>query len=253
MANVNPDSPEHWGKRRSNFTINGRDADAPRPSYTPPAPAQPQRPATRAEQASRRSAGPPGLPGQPRRLHRRTDLTDEGLADARAELASQHAHKVDATEADVIALRDGAAADYAATRARLGTVEHTPEGQSKASRDWQRHERAIANAKSPTSKLRELIATVPDSELGVLLQEGPAYLDASGQPSASVDQAVEQRSSDLAAARQRLEKANRLVEVAQVDTALLRRDSRPTARRRDRWSTRRSSGSTPTPRKDVAR
>ncbi len=233
MANVNPDSPEHWGKRRSNFTINGRDADAPRPSYTPPAPAQPQRPATRAEQAfSAFEQARQDYRASLDALHRRTDLTDEGLADARAELASQHAHKVDATEADVIALRDGAAADYAATRARLGTVEHTPEGQSKASRDWQRHERAIANAKSPTSKLRELIATVPDSELGVLLQEGPAYLDASGQPSAWVDQAVEQRSSDLAAARQRLEKANRLVEVAQVDTALLRKgfqtDSPPT-------------------------
>ncbi len=69
MANVNPDSPQHWGKRRSNFTINGRDADAPRPSYTPPAPAQPQRPATRAEQAFSAFGRPAeDYPGQPRRL-----------------------------------------------------------------------------------------------------------------------------------------------------------------------------------------
>ena len=64
---------------------------------------------------------------------------------------------------------------------------------------------------------------MPDTELGVLLQEGPAYLDASGQPTAWIDQAVEQRSSDLAAARERLDKANRLVEVAQVDAARLRK------------------------------
>jgi hypothetical protein len=223
MANVNPDSPENWGKDRVPFTINGRPADAPRP-YTPaPAPAQPQRQATRAEQAfseleQARQDYRAGLDA----LHQ-SDLTDEGKAKARRELASAHAHRVDAGEANVIALRDETAAEYAATRAQLGTVEHTPEGESKASRDWQRHERAIANAPSPTAKLRELIATVPDSELGVLLQEGPAYLDSNGQPTSWVDQAVEQRSSELAAARQRLEKANRLAEVAQVNAARLRK------------------------------
>jgi hypothetical protein len=225
MANVNPDSPENWGKGRSNFTINGRPADAPRPYAPPaPAPAQPQRPATRAEEAfSAFEQARLDYRDSLDALERHTDLSDEGLADARRELASAHAHKVDASEAHVIALRDEAAARYAATRAQLGTVEHTPKGESKASRDWQRHERAIANAKSPTAKLRELIATVPDTELGVLLQEGPAYLDANGQPTSWIDQAVEQRSAELASARQRLEKANRLAEVAQVDAARLRK------------------------------
>jgi hypothetical protein len=95
MANVNPDSPENWGKDRSNnFTINGRPADAPRP-YTPapaPAPAQPQCPATRAEQAfsaleQLRQEYRASLDA----LHQ-SDLTDEGKAKARRELASAHAH-----------------------------------------------------------------------------------------------------------------------------------------------------------------
>jgi hypothetical protein len=225
MANVNPDSPENWGRRRSSFTINGRDADAPRPhTPAPPAPAQPQRPATRAEQAfSAFEQARQEYRASLDALHRRTDLTDEGLADARAELASQHAHKVDATEAEVIALRAEAEADYAATRARLGTVEHTAEGETHATRVWQRHRTALDNAQSPTAKLREIIATVPENEIAVVLQEGPAHLAAHGQPTGWVDQAVEQRNSELAAARERLDKANRLVEVAQVDTALLRK------------------------------
>jgi hypothetical protein len=214
------------GQGRSNFTVNGRPADAPRPYAPPaPAPAQPQRPPTRAEQAF--SAFEQARVAHQQYLaevQRRTDLNDAGRAAQMGAFASsEYARNVAVGEADLIALRDKAAAEYAATRAQLGTVEHTPEGELKASRDWQRHERAIANAKSPTAKLRELIATVPDSELGVLLQEGPAKLDARGQPTAWIDQAAEQRSSELAAARERLDNANRLVEVAQVDAARLRR------------------------------
>jgi hypothetical protein len=208
----------------SNFTINGRPADAPRPYTPPPAPAQPERAATRAEQAfatleQTRQAYRMGLD----ELRRRTELTVEGKAVARAELATQHARRVDASEAEVKALRDEAAADYAAKRAQLATVEHTAEGEQKASRVWQRHRTALDNAKSPTAKLREIIATAPQDELAVVLQEAPAHLDAHGQPTTWVDQAVEQRDSELAPARQRLEKANRLAEVAQVEVAKLRK------------------------------
>lgn len=222
MAVVNPDSPFYNGPSRAPFTIGGRDGDAPRPYTPPPAQAQPQRPLTRAEQAfsaleQARQSYRAGLDA----LHQ-SDLTEAGKAKARRDLASEHAHSVDASEASVKALRDEAAAQYAAKRAQLAEVPRTPEAQSEALRVSQRHLRAIEGAQSPTAKLRELIATVPDSELPVLLQEGPAHLDASGQPTSWVDRAVEQRSAELAAARQRVEKANRLVEVAQADAARLR-------------------------------
>jgi hypothetical protein len=226
MVVVNPDSPFYTGPSRAPFTVNGKtDAQAAAARlYAPaPAPAQPQRPPTRAAQAfsaleQARQEYRAGLDEI-----RQSDLTDKGKAKARAELAAAHAQKVDASEAEVKALRDEAAAQYAAKRASLATVEHTPEGESKASRVWQRHRTALDNAKSPTAKLREIIATAPQDELAVVLQEGPAHLDASGQPTSWVDQAVEQRSSELAAARQRVEKAERLAEVAQVEVAKLRK------------------------------
>jgi hypothetical protein len=226
MAIVNPDALEALARQGvPSFTINGRAADAPR-AYAPPAPAVPQAdlPPTRAEQAfadfeKARTAYRNGVA----EVQGHNDLTDEGkAAQIRALASSADARKVDAAEADLLALRDEAADDYAAAYGKLRAVEHTPEGESKALRDSARHRMALDNAKSPTEKLRELINTVPDNELGVLLQEGPAHLAAHGQPTSWVEKAVEQRSPELAAARQRLEQTSRLVEVGQANAARLR-------------------------------
>jgi hypothetical protein len=223
--NVNPDSPDNWGRGPAAFSINGRPADAPRqPTPAQTTVAQDDQPPTRAQNAvagfeRARAEYQAGV------AETRADagLTDEGKARRIRDLAQRQAARVEAARGELLAVREEAASDYAETYGKLRHVEHTAEGETRASRDWQRHRTAIDAAKSPTVKLQELIRTVPEAELGVLLAEGPAHLaNAHGGPVGWVDTAVEQRSPELAAARQRLDKANRLVEVANADAARLR-------------------------------
>jgi replicative superfamily II helicase len=223
MGNVNPDSPENWGKRfDKSFTINGRPADAPRPPAPVTVVTEAPRPVTVASQSFSDFE-------QIRREYRdRIDainrdgrLTDEGRVDARRKLAEHCSARTDANAAAIRALRQEVEADYATLQAKLRTIPMTPEAQAKASRDAQRHLHAIDSAQSPTAKLREIIDTAPEDELAVVLQEGPARLAAMGQPTGWIDQAVEARSPELKAARDKVDKAEKLAVVAEAHTSRL--------------------------------
>lgn len=134
---------------------------------------------------------------------------------------SPEAQAVDQHEAAVIARRDKAAADYEQTLANLSRPGDSAE-ELRNSRAWDRHKRTIDNAKSPVAAARAAVSQAKPEELGVLLDELPAHLAATGHPTDWINQAVAQVVPGVANAREVFDKASRAAEIAQYDARRLR-------------------------------
>jgi hypothetical protein len=152
----------------------------------------------------------------------RESFTADGYRAKVLEFAdSPEAKAVDEHEAAVIARRDKAAADYEQTLANLSRPGDSAEEQ-RNSRAWDRQKRTIDHADSPVAAARAAINQAKPEELGVLLDELPAHLAATGHPTDWITSSVEQVVPELAAARGQLDKASRAAEIAQYDAARLR-------------------------------
>jgi hypothetical protein len=152
---------------------------------------------------------------------RETKFSPEGYADEVATFAkTPEAKAVEQHAAAVVERRNQAAADYDRTLAELSPAGDAAQ-ETRNSRTWERHRRAIDSAKSPVAAARVAINQADAAELAVLLEEVPAHLAATGAPTDWINGAVEQRAPKLAAARTAFDKANQAVTATQYNAARL--------------------------------
>jgi hypothetical protein len=94
----------------------------------------------------------------------------------------------------------------------------------RASRYWDRTRRLLDNLNSPNlfGAAHDLISNANRAELGTLLQEIPAYLQARGQSTEWIDTAVAKAVPEYAEAREELTKADRALLVTSYNAKALR-------------------------------
>jgi hypothetical protein len=94
----------------------------------------------------------------------------------------------------------------------------------RATRLWDRTRPLLDNAKEGAfGRAQKLIANANREELGVLLQELPAYLEALGHPTNWIDTAVGQVVPEYAQAAKRRQKAQQALTIAELNAKSLQR------------------------------
>jgi hypothetical protein len=95
----------------------------------------------------------------------------------------------------------------------------------RASRYWDRTRRILDNLDSASlyGAAQDLLSTADQAELGTLLQEIPAYLQARGQNTEWIDTAVAQVVPEYSAARERLGKAEKALQITEYNAKALRK------------------------------
>jgi hypothetical protein len=134
---------------------------------------------------------------------------------------SPAAKSVDGYEQAVLQ-REAQAAAEADRRLR----ERAPDGDTvtelRNDRAWARAQRALDSADSPVATAKELIDKADRAELGVLLQELPAALEAKGQPTHWINAAVAEVVPEYAEARDNLAKARQAATVVRHNATATR-------------------------------
>jgi len=153
----------------------------------------------------------------------RHHYTDEGYRGQIARFRDTDAAKaVDAAAEAVQARRDQAQARLNKVRRDLSPAGDTAK-ELRATRFWNRTKAVLDGAKEPGSTARELIANGSREELGVLLEELPAYFTAKGQSTDWIDASLNQAVPEFAAARAELRKADVAVAITRQNADVLRR------------------------------
>jgi len=132
------------------------------------------------------------------------------------------AKAVDHAEASVRDLADNANAEYEQIRSELSPNGDTA-AELRAGRYWDRTRPLLDNAKEgAVAKAQNLIAAADREQLGVLLQELPAYLEARNYPTEWIDLAVGQAVPEYSQAAARKKKAQQALTIAQYNAKSLR-------------------------------
>lgn len=154
----------------------------------------------------------------------REHYSPEGLRAQVAKFASTDAAK--AVEHAVESVRDRASK----AAATVEKIRHdlSPNGDTaaelRAGRQWDRTKPLLDNAKEGAfARAQKLIASADREQLGVLLQELPAYLEAHGQPTDWIDATVGQAVPEYARAAGQLKKARQALTIAEHNATALRR------------------------------
>lgn len=130
-----------------------------------------------------------------------------------------------AVDAAVDSVRDRA--DKASTQLEKIRRDLSPNGDTaaelRAGRYWDRTKPLLDNAKEGAlAKAQNLITTADREQLGVLLQELPAYLEARNYPTEWIDAAIGQAVPEYAQAAARNKKAQQALTIAQYNATSLR-------------------------------
>jgi hypothetical protein len=147
-----------------------------------------------------------------------------GLQDQIAKFSDTSAVKaVDAAVTQVQERTDALAAQVDTIRKGMSSPGDTA-AELRAGRYWDRTKSLLDNAEgSPFVTAQKLIANADRTELGTLLQELPAYLQARGHTSDWIDTVVRNAVPEYGAARAQLTKAQRALAVTQSNAESLRR------------------------------
>jgi hypothetical protein len=155
----------------------------------------------------------------------RSRYSAEGI---QAEISSfantDHARAVDKAVDQVRHRRDEAQDEVDTIRRGL-----TPDGdvaaELRASRFWERTRRVLDNTDSARlfGCAHKIISTANRQQLGTLLQELPAYLEAHGQAAEWLDAAAAEILPEFRHAREQLTKAGQAVQIAESNAQALRR------------------------------
>lgn len=144
----------------------------------------------------------------------------------RAQLAAfadtEAAKAVDRALTQVETRADNAAKDLAQIRAALSPNGDTA-AELRATRYWNRTKPLLDNAKNPFTTAKELISAASREELGVLLQELPAYLQARGIPAEWIDHHVATVVPEYGDSVRRHQRAQKALAIARHNAAVLRR------------------------------
>jgi hypothetical protein len=149
--------------------------------------------------------------------------TPEGYQAQLAKFAATDAAKaVDTAEASATARVDQAAAQFAKIRKDLSPNGDTA-AEIRADRYWNRTKPLLDSAKAgAVLKAQKLIASASREELGTLLQELPAYLEAGNHPTDWIDAAVGQAVPEYGRAAAQLKKAQQARTIAGFNAKKLR-------------------------------
>jgi hypothetical protein len=115
-----------------------------------------------------------------------------------------------------------AAADQAAAKLAKIMTDLSPDGDTaaelRAGRFWDRTKPLLDNAKEgAVSRAQKLITTASREELGTLLQELPAYLEARNQPTSWIESAVSQAVPEYGQAVKRNRLAQKALTIAKYN------------------------------------
>ena len=147
----------------------------------------------------------------------------EGLRQQVKKFADTEAAKaVDTAEAAVQARADQAADTYAKIREDLSPNGDTA-AELRATRYWERTRALLDSAKEGAfGKAQKLLAAADREQLGVLLQELPDYLEARGQTTSWIDNAVAQVVPEYATAAKRHQRAQQALLITKSNAKKLR-------------------------------
>jgi hypothetical protein len=150
--------------------------------------------------------------------------TSEGYQAQLAKFADTGAAKaVDTEVGNLQAIADQSAAKLAKIMTGLSPDGDTA-AELRANRYWLRTKPLLDNAKEgAVSRAQKLITTASREELGTLLQELPAYLEAHNQPTSWIESAVSQAVPEYGQAVKRNRLAQKALTIAKYNADNLRR------------------------------
>lgn len=151
-------------------------------------------------------------------------FSPEGLQDVLAQFEKTDSVKAfEKTVAQVQERRDQAAARMEHLKRELSPAGDTA-AELRASRYWDRTKAVLDGAKEGAfAKAQKLLATADRTELGTLLQELPAYLEAHGQPSDWIDAVVGQIIPEYGKAKRQLTNAEKVFQITEYNTQITRK------------------------------